>query len=159
MAVNTQVSGNKVHTIQASKNLGTVINTQVSGEKSAAQHGYKKLTNVQATQVSGQQNLTNYMGINDEGMDIFATKKHAEDELNLETNPTIYEGKQNIIDEVNAKIETQEADKKRKYAPVSESTPEEGGDDENGEGGEGSGTTPGEGEENGDEVTPEEGEE
>lgn len=120
MAVNTQVSGNKVHTIQASKNLGTVINTQVSGEKSAAQHGYKKLTNVQATQVSGQQKLTNYMGINDEGMDIFAAKKHAENELNLETNPTIYEGKQNIIADVNAKIEAQEADKKRKHAPVSE---------------------------------------
>lgn len=147
MAVNTQVSGKKVHTIQASKNLGTVINTQVSGEKSAAQHGYKKLTNVQATQVSGQQKLTNYMGINDEGMDIFATKKHAENELNLETNPTIYEGKQNIIDEVNAKIETQEADKKRKYAPAPVTTPGDGetGDGETGEGGE-------DGE---DEVTPE----
>lgn len=131
MAVNTQVSGEKVHAVQASKNLGTVINTQVSGEKSAAQHGYKKLTNVQATQVSGQQKLTNYMGINDEGMNIFATKKHAENELNLETNPTIYEGKQNIIDEVNAKIETQEADKKRKYAPAPVTTP---GDGENGDG-------------------------
>lgn len=120
MAVKTQVSGNKIHTIQASKNLGTVIDTQVSGEKSAAQHGYKKLTNVQATQVSGQQKLTNYMGINDEGMDIFAAKKHAANELNLETNPTIYEGKQNILDEVNAKIEAQEADKKRKHTPVTE---------------------------------------
>lgn len=109
-----QVSGNKIRTIQASKNLGTVINTQVSGVASSAQHAYKKLTNVEATQVSGQQKLTNYMGINDEGMDIFAVKKHAENELNLTTNPTIYEAKQNIIADCNAAIAEQEADKKSK---------------------------------------------
>ena len=122
MAVKTQVSGNKIHTIQASKNLGTVINTQVSGAASSAQHEYKKLTNVQATQVSGQQKLTNYMGINDEGIDIFTAKKHAENELNLETNPTIYEAKQNIIAACNAEIAVQEADKKSKGGVIEAAT-------------------------------------
>ena len=45
MGVKTQVSGNKVQSIQASKNLGTVVNTQVSGEKSNGQLGYRKITN------------------------------------------------------------------------------------------------------------------
>lgn len=79
-----QVSGSKVTTIQASKNLGTVVNTQVSGEKSNGKLGYKKLTNVQPTQVSGLNKTVNYMGINAEGMDIRAAKKI--DEKALATN-------------------------------------------------------------------------
>ena len=79
-----QVSGNKINTVQASKNLGTVINTQVSGDKSNGTLGYRKLTNVAATQVSGQNKTTNNMGINAEGMDIRAAKKI--DEKALATN-------------------------------------------------------------------------
>ena len=74
MSVNTQVSGNKIHTIQASKNLGTVINTQVSGDKVNATYEYRKITNVKPTQVSGERHLTNYTGINSEGTNIFENK-------------------------------------------------------------------------------------
>ena len=79
-----QVSGNKINTVQASKNLGTIIDTQVSGEKSNGTFAYRKLTNVAATQVSGQNKTTNYMGINAEGMDIRKAKKI--DEKALATN-------------------------------------------------------------------------
>ena len=88
-----QVSGSKVTTIQASKNLGTVVNTQVSGEKSNGKLGYKKLTNGKPTQVSGLNKTTNYMGINTEGMDIRAAKKI--DEKALATNQ--YEAKAAIL--------------------------------------------------------------
>ena len=103
-----QVSGNKVTTIQASKNLGTVINTQVSGDKSNGSVGYKKITNVKPTQVSGLNKTTNYMGINEEGMDIRAAKKV--DETALATNQ--YESKAAIFkdatDRLNGVIENEE---------------------------------------------------
>lgn len=95
-----QVSGSKVTTIQASKNLGTVVNTQVSGEKSNGKLGYKKLTNVQPTQVSGLNKTTNYMGINEEGMDIRAAKKI--DEKALATNN--YDAKATILKEAANKL-------------------------------------------------------
>ena len=95
-----QVSGNKVTAIQASKNLGTVINTQVSGDKSNGSVGYKKLTNVKPTQVSGLNKTTNYMGINEEGMDIRKAKKI--DETALATNQ--YEAKAAILAEADAKL-------------------------------------------------------
>lgn len=95
-----QVSGNKINTVQASKNLGTVVNTQVSGDKSNGTLEYRKLTNVAATQVSGQNKTTNYIGINDEGMDIRAAKKI--DEKALTTNH--YEAKAAILKEANAKL-------------------------------------------------------
>ena len=95
-----QVSGNKVSTVQASKNLGTVINTQVSGEKSNGKLGYKKLTNGKPSQVSGLNKTTNYMGINEEGMDIRAAKKI--DEKALATNQ--YEAKAAILAEADAKL-------------------------------------------------------
>ena len=95
-----QVSGNKINTIQASKNLGTVINTQVSGEKSNGQLAYRKVTNVVPTQVSGLNKTTNYMGINEEGMDIRAAKKV--DETALATNQ--YEAKAAILAEADAKL-------------------------------------------------------
>lgn len=95
-----QVSGNKVSTVQASKNLGTVINTQVSGEKSNGALGYKKITNVQPSQVSGLNKTTNYMGINEEGMDIRAAKKI--DEKALATNH--YDAKAAILAEADAKL-------------------------------------------------------
>lgn len=90
-----QVSGNKVTTIQASKNLGTVVDTQVSGEKANGRLGYKKITNVAPTQVSGLNKTTNYMGINVEGMDIRAAKKI--DEKALATNH--YDSKAAILKE------------------------------------------------------------
>lgn len=95
-----QVSGNKVTAIQASKNLGTVINTQVSGDKSNGSVGYKKLTNVKPTQVSGLNKTTNYMGINEEGIDIRKAKKI--DETALATNQ--YEAKAAILAEADAKL-------------------------------------------------------
>lgn len=95
-----QVSGNKVTTIQASKNLGTVVNTQVSGEKSNGQLGYRKITDVVPTQVSGLNKTTNYMGINEEGIDIRAAKKV--DETALATNQ--YEAKAAILAEADAKL-------------------------------------------------------
>lgn len=95
-----QVSGNKVTTIQASKNLGTVINTQVSGDKSNGSVGYKKITNVKPTQVSGLNKTTNYMGINEEGIDIRKAKKI--DETALATNQ--YEAKAAILAEADAKL-------------------------------------------------------
>ena len=101
-----QVSGNKVNTIQASKNLGTVINTQVSGDKSNGSVGYKKITNVKPTQVSGLNKTTNYMGVNDEGMDIRKAKKI--DEKALATNQ--YESKaaifKNATDRLNGVTDT-----------------------------------------------------
>jgi hypothetical protein len=124
MSVNTQVSGNKVLNIQPSKNMGTVINTQVSGEKINATHEYRKLTDVQPTQVSGERHNTNYMGINDEGMDIRAAKKITGNELNIQTHPTFYEGKNSIIAEANALLAAQEADKKEKNHPVVETVDE-----------------------------------
>ena len=103
-----QVSGNKVTTVQASKNLGTVVNTQVSGEKSNGKLGYKKLTNGKPTQVSGLNKTTYYMGINTEGMDIRAAKKV--DETALATNQ--YESKAAIFkdatDRLNGVIENEE---------------------------------------------------
>ena len=101
-----QVSGNKVTTIQASKNLGTVINTQVSGDKSNGSVGYKKITNVKPTQVSGLNKTVNYMGINAEGMDIRKAKKI--DEKALATNH--YDSKAAILkdaaDRLNGVTET-----------------------------------------------------
>lgn len=88
-----QVSGNKINTVQASKNLGTIIDTQVSGEKSNGTFAYRKLTNVAATQVSGLNKTVNYMGINAEGMDIRKAKKI--DETALATNQ--YESKAAIF--------------------------------------------------------------
>ena len=109
-----QVSGNKVNYVPASKNLGTVINNQVSGNKVDAKLEYNKITDVAKTQLDGQQKLTNYMGINDEGMNIFAAKKVTGNELNVQTNPTIWDAKNKIIAESNALIAAQEADKKAK---------------------------------------------
>ena len=97
-----QVSGNKVSTVQASKNLGTVVNTQVSGEKSNGALGYKKITNVQPSQVSGLNKTTNYMGINEEGMDIRAAKKI--DEKALATNH--YDAKAAILKEAADRLNT-----------------------------------------------------
>lgn len=111
----SQVSGNKINAIQPSKNLGTVIDTQVSGEAvNNATHEYRKVTDVQPTQVSGEVHNTNYMGINEEGMDIRAAKKITGNELNVQTNPTIWDAKATIINEANAKIAEQEAAKKAK---------------------------------------------
>ena len=111
----SQVSGNKINTIQPSKNVGTVIDTQVSGEAvNNAELAYRKVTDVQPTQVSGEVHNTNYMGINAEGMDIRAAKKITGNELNVQTNPTIWKGKATIIEEANAKIAVQEAAKKGK---------------------------------------------
>lgn len=105
-----QVSGNKVTTIQASKNLGTVINTQVSGDKSNGSVGYKKITNVKPTQVSGLNKTTNYMGVNDEGIDIRKAKKI--DEKALATNQ--YESKaaifKNATDRLNGVTESKESE-------------------------------------------------
>lgn len=70
-----QVSGLNNMNVPASRNVGTKINTQVSGSKSKATLGYRKITDVKKSQVSGQNKLTNYMGINSEGMDIFHAKK------------------------------------------------------------------------------------
>ena len=95
-----QVSGNKVTTIQASKNLGTVINTQVSGNKSNSSIGYKKITNVKPTQVSGLNKTTNYIGVNDEGMDIRKAKKI--DKKALATNQ--YESKAAIFKDTTDKL-------------------------------------------------------
>lgn len=118
MAVNTQVSGNKIFNIQPSKNLGTAPKTQLSGKAVEATHEYRKLTNVKPTQVSGGRHFTNYMGINDEGMNIFTTKKINGDVLGIEKHPTAYEMKNWIIENANSAIKTQEADKKLKHKPV-----------------------------------------
>lgn len=91
-----QVSGNKINTVQASKNLGTVVDTQVSGAKSNGTLEYRKLTNVAATQVSGQNKTTNYMGINAEGMDIRAAKKI--DETALTKNH--YKAKSDLYEDI-----------------------------------------------------------
>jgi hypothetical protein len=114
MAVNTQVSGNKQLNIQPSKNQGTIINTQVSGNYREGVHEYKKITDVQPTQVSGERHNTNYMGINDEGMDIRAAKKITGNELNVETFPTAQKAKDTFIENANEEIARQEADKKSK---------------------------------------------
>lgn len=113
-----QVSGNKINHVPASRNLGTVINNQVSGNKIDAKHEYRKLTDVEKTQLDGQQKLTNYMGINDEGMNIFEAKKVTGDELNVRTNPTIWDAKNKIIAEANEALVDQEDDKKIKNHPV-----------------------------------------
>ncbi len=110
-----QVSGNKIEAIQPSKNVGTVIDTQVSGEAvNNAKLEYRKITEVQASQVSGEVHNTNYMGINEEGMDIRAAKKVTGNELNVQTNPTVWDAKASIIDNANALIAEQEAAKKAK---------------------------------------------
>lgn len=132
----SQVSGNKVNAIQPSKNLGTVIDTQVSGEAvNNAKLEYRKVTDVQATQVSGEVHNTNYMGINEEGMDIRAAKKVTGNELNVQTNPTLYAAKAAIITAANAEIAEQEEAKKIKNHPVVEvpEVPEEPVVDEGGE--------------------------
>lgn len=114
MSVNTQVSGNKIHTIQASKNLGTVTNTQVSGDKVNATHEYRKITNVQPTQVSGERHLTNYTGINSEGTNIFENKNTVNETEFFAQNVTNYTKKDMLIADANELIEEQEADKKHK---------------------------------------------
>ena len=117
----SQVSGNKINAIQPSKNIGTVVNTHVSGEAvNDAKLAYKKLTDVQPTQVSGERHNTNYMGINEEGMDIREAKKITGNELNVQTNPTIWDGKAAILTAANAKIAKQEEAKKVKNHPVVE---------------------------------------
>ena len=118
MAVNTQVSGNKIFNIQPSKNLGTAPKTQLSGKSVEATHEYRKLTNVKPTQVSGERHFTNYMGINNEGMNIFTTKKIDGHELNVTKHPTAYEMKNWIIENANSAIKEQEADKKLKHKPA-----------------------------------------
>jgi hypothetical protein len=117
MSVNTQVSGTKQLNIQPSKNLGTVIDTQVSGNYREGVHQYKKITDVQNTQVSGERHNTNYMGINDEGMDIREAKKITGNELNVETYPTAQKAKATFISNANEEIARQEADKKSKGFP------------------------------------------
>lgn len=114
MSVNTQVSGNKQVNIQPSKNLGTVIDTEVSGNRINATLKYKKLTAVQPTQVSGEVHNTNYMGVNDEGMNIRNAKKITGNELNVETYPTKQDAQAGYIYTANALIAQQEADKKSK---------------------------------------------
>lgn len=115
-----QVSGNKINAVQPSKNLGTVIDNQVSGEKSDAMIGHRNLTDVQNTQVSGENKMTNYMGINAAGMDIFNTKKISENELNVKDNPTAYAAKENVIKAANVEIAKQEQAKKDKAHTVVE---------------------------------------
>lgn len=117
MSVNTQVSGNKQLNIQPSKNLGTVINTEVSGNAREGKYEYRKITDVQPTQVSGERHNTNYMGINDEGMDIRAAKKITGNELNVQTFPTAQKAKDTFIENANEEIARQEADKKSKGFP------------------------------------------
>ena len=120
----SQVSGNKINAIQPSKNVGTVVNTHVSGNAiNDAKLEYRKLTDVAATQVSGERHNTNYMGINAEGMDIRAAKKITGNELNIKTNPTIWDGKTAIIEGANAAIVKQEEAKKAKNHPVAEEVP------------------------------------
>lgn len=115
----SQVSGNKINTIQPSKNIGTVVNTHVSGEAvNDAKLAYRKLTDVQPTQVSGERHNTNYMGINEEGMDIREAKKITGNELNVQTNPTIWDGKAAILKAADAEIAKQEEAKKVKNHPV-----------------------------------------
>ncbi|MCQ2968536.1 MAG: hypothetical protein MJ191_00165 [Clostridium sp.] len=127
MKVNTQVSGLKNTNITPSKNLGTKVNTIVPGTaehpsniSSDAQLGYKKVTDVLPTQVSGEVHNTNYMGINDEGMDIREAKKITGNELNVETNPTAYFAKDSILAASNTLIAEQEMDKKIKNRGASE---------------------------------------
>lgn len=117
MSVNTQVSGNKQLNVQPSKNLGTVINTEVSGNSREGRLEYRKITDVQPTQVSGEVHNTNYMGVNDEGMDIRAAKKITGNELNVQTYPTAYDAKKDFIADANEEIARQEADKKSKGFP------------------------------------------
>lgn len=116
MGVKTQVSGNKVQSIQASKNLGTVVNTQVSGEKSNGQLGYKKITNVQKTHLGGLNKMTNYMGINNEGMNIMETKKV--DESFYAKNQ--YDCKNEALVAAAETLAQHEADLKAKHRPVAE---------------------------------------
>lgn len=113
MSVNTQVSGNKQLNIQPSKNLGTVINTEVSGNYKKGVYAYKKITDVQPTQVSGEVHNTNYMGVNDEGMDIRGTKKITGDELNVQTYPTAEDARADFIADANELIAQQEAEAKK----------------------------------------------
>jgi hypothetical protein len=123
MGVKTQVSGNKVQSIQASKNLGTVVNTQLSGEKSNGQLGYRKITNVQKTHLDGLNKVTNYMGINNEGMNIMEAKK-VDNEF---YNKNQYDCQNEILEDVNERIAIQELDKKLKTRSVAEpATVEEG---------------------------------
>lgn len=125
MSVNTQVSGNKQVNIQPSKNLGTVINTEVSGNYKKGVHAYRKITDVQPTQVSGEVHNTNYMGINDEGMDIRGTKKITGNELNVQTYPTAEDAKADFIADANELIAQQEAEaKKHPVKPGPGPTPE-----------------------------------
>lgn len=114
MSVNTQVSGNKVNTIQASKNLGTVINTQLAGNKIDAKHEYNKITDVKPTQVAGERHLTNYTGINSEGTNIFENKNTVNDTEFFAQSVNNYTKKDMIIADANELIEQQEADKKHK---------------------------------------------
>lgn len=109
-----QVSGNKVGTIQPSKNLGTVIDNQVSGNKVEAYLKYKKLTEVKNTQVAGENILTNYMGINKAGMNIFVTKKISKTDESLGKYDTAHIAKETYIEDANTLIAKQEADKKKK---------------------------------------------
>lgn len=130
----SQVSGNKINAIQPSKNIGTVVNTHVSGEAvNDAKLAYRKLTDVQPTQVSGERHNTNYMGINEEGMDIREAKKITGNELNVQTNPTIWDGKAAILTAANTEIAKQEEAKKVKNHPVVEEPAEEPVVDEGGE--------------------------
>ena len=123
MGVKTQVSGNKVQSIQASKNLGTVVNTQLSGEKSNGQLGYRKITNVQKTHLDGLNKVTNYMGINNEGMNIMEAKK-VDSEF---YNKNQYDCQNEILEDAKERIAIQEFDKKLKTRPVAEAaTVEEG---------------------------------
>lgn len=118
MAVNTQVSGNKQLNIQPSKNQGTVVNTVVSGNSINAVHEYKKITDVLPTQVSGERHNTNYMGINDEGMNIRGAKKITGNEFNVQTHPTVQDAQAAYIKECNEAIAAQELDKKAKNHPA-----------------------------------------
>lgn len=107
----SQVTGNKIHTVQASKNLGTVINTQVSGENTTAIQESKARNKGVKTQLAGLNKMANYMGTNDEGMNIFETKK---------VDKTFYQKDQytcqsDIIKKANEEIVKQEKAKKEKY--------------------------------------------
>lgn len=105
----SQTANNKINNVQPSKNLGTVIDTQVSGEAhNNAKLEYRKLTDVKNTQVSGEVHNTNYMGINDEGIDIRNAKKITGNELNVQTHPTFYAGRASIIAQANEAIAEQE---------------------------------------------------
>lgn len=116
-----QVSGNKINVVPASKNLGTIIDTQVSGEKVNAELACRKITDVEKTQLEGKRKLTNYIGTNAEGIDIFNNKKSLEEGEDEESR--IHDAFYIIgvaFMEANYKISEQEADKKLKNRPGSE---------------------------------------